>query len=180
MKEDEKFEKLTLEMFTKLMEENPEYATFLGLHDPYDKQLADRSSKNVFRSLELSKQWVDKMKATLRYGTLSSGHKIDWKIIENSYEKTKFLVYEHRVWERNPDAFDTIGGVFIATCSFGLSTVRVDIFSAPFLCVGTAFCVPVFLAGHLDGQSRETAGRKRSGNDESHGCETEWTHCSPP
>ena len=111
MKEDEKFEKLTLEMFTKIMEENPEYATFLGLHDPYDSQLADGSSKNVLRSLELSKQWVDKMKATVRYEALSSDHKIDWKVIENSYEKARFSVYEHQVWERNPDAFDNIGGV---------------------------------------------------------------------
>jgi uncharacterized protein (DUF885 family) len=111
MNEDEKFEKLTWEMFTKLMEENPEYATFLGLHDPYDKQLADGSSKNVFRTLELSKQWVDRMKAAFKYETLSSDHKIDWKIIENSYEKAKFSVYEQRFWERSPDAFDSIGGV---------------------------------------------------------------------
>ena len=111
MKEDEKFEKLTLEMFTKLMEENPEYATFLGLHDPYDTQLADGSSKNVYRNLELSKQWVDKMKATVRYEALSGDHKIDWKVIENFYERDKFSVYEQRVWERSPDAFDHIGGV---------------------------------------------------------------------
>jgi uncharacterized protein (DUF885 family) len=111
MSEDEKFERLSEEMFTKLMEENPEDATLFGLHDPYDTQLSDGSSKNVFRSLELSKQWVDKMKATLRYEALSNDHKIDWKIIESSYERTKFCVYEHRVWERNPDAFDSIGGV---------------------------------------------------------------------
>jgi uncharacterized protein (DUF885 family) len=111
MNEDEKFEKLNWEMFTKLMEENPEAATSLGLHDPYDTQLSDGSSKNVFRSLELSKQWVNRMKATVKYEALSNDHKIDWRIIENSCEKAEFSVYEHRAWERNPDAFDGIGGV---------------------------------------------------------------------
>ena len=47
MSEDEKFEKLNMEVFQKFMAVNPFYATFLGLHDPYDMQMQDGSSKNV-------------------------------------------------------------------------------------------------------------------------------------
>jgi uncharacterized protein (DUF885 family) len=112
MSEDEKFEKLNMEMFQKFMAVNPAYATFLGLHDPYDWQMPDGSSKNVFDSLEIAKEWVDKMKKTINYEKLSSDHKIDWKVIELSYEKAKFSVYEHRTWETNPDAFDEVGGTF--------------------------------------------------------------------
>jgi len=109
---DEKFEKLNMEMFQKLMQKNPHYATFFGLHDPYDWQMPDGSSRNVFETLELAKEWVDRMKKTVKYDELSDDHKIDWKVIELAYERDKFSVYEHRTWETNPDAFDEVGGVF--------------------------------------------------------------------
>jgi len=109
MSEDEKFEKLTMEMFQKFMDKNPTYATFLGLHDPYDWLMPDGSSKNVFENLELDKEWVDRMKKTVKYEKLNDDQKIDWKIIEQAYERAKFWVYEHRTWETNPDAFDEIG-----------------------------------------------------------------------
>jgi len=112
MSEDEKFEKLNMEMFMKYMGKNPVYATFLGLHDPYDWLLPDGSSKNVFESLELAKEWIDKMKKTVKYNKLSPDHKIDWKVLEQLYEKSKFQVHEHRVWETSPDAFDEVGGAF--------------------------------------------------------------------
>ncbi len=112
MNEDEKFEKLNMEMFTKFMEINPTYATFLGLHDPYDLLLPDGTSKNVFESLELAKEWINKVKSTVKCEDLSANRRIDWKILEQMYEKSKFQVYEQRAWETNPDAFDDVGGIF--------------------------------------------------------------------
>jgi len=111
MSEDTKFEKLSMEMFKKFIEVNPHYATFFGLHDPYDWLLPDGSSKNVLETHELAKEWVNRMKKTVRYAALSGAHKIDWKVVEQAYEQDKFSVYEHRVWETNPDAFDLMGGI---------------------------------------------------------------------
>jgi uncharacterized protein (DUF885 family) len=112
MSHDEKFEKLNMGMFQKFMSINPTYATFLGLHEPYDLQLSDGSSKNVLESLRILKEWVDQLKKEIKYDKLSSDHKTDWKVIELNYEKTKFSVHEHRTWETNPDAFDDVGGIF--------------------------------------------------------------------
>jgi uncharacterized protein (DUF885 family) len=112
MSDDERFEELSMEMFTKFMEKNPTYATFLGLHDPYDWLMPDGSSKNVFESLQLAEEWINRAKETVKYEKLSADHKIDWKILEQMYEKSKFQVYEQRAWETNPDAFDDVGGVF--------------------------------------------------------------------
>ncbi len=112
MSEDNKFEKLNMEMFQKVMEKNPGYATFLGLHDPYDWLMDDGSSKNVFENLELAKQWVDDMRNSISLEKLSDDRKIDWKIIELFCERSKFYILEHRTWETNPDAFDEVGGVF--------------------------------------------------------------------
>jgi hypothetical protein len=41
MSADETFEKLTKEMFDKFFQNNPDYATQLGLHDPYDYLLPE-------------------------------------------------------------------------------------------------------------------------------------------
>jgi len=125
MSQDEKFEKMNLEMFEKFLAKHPEYATFYGLHDPYDWQLSDGSSKTVFESLSLANEWVDKMKKTVNYEALNDDHKIDWKVIELLY---KFLVYEHRTWETNPDAFDAIGSVFFVmlTRNYAPSEKRVE------------------------------------------------------
>ena len=112
MDEDGEFEKLNMEMFTKFMKTNPTFATFLGLHDPYDWLMPEGSSKNVFENLEIAKEWVVKLRKTIDYAKLSADHKIDSKIIENAYERSKFQVYEQRAWETNPDAFDEVGGVF--------------------------------------------------------------------
>ena len=112
MSADAKFEKLNMEMFQKFMSVNPTYATLLGLHDPYDLQLPDGSSKNIFESLNLLKEWIDRLKKEIKYDKLSDDHKVDWKVIESNYEKTKFSVHDHRTWETNPDAFDDVGGTF--------------------------------------------------------------------
>jgi len=128
MSENEKFEKLNMEMFTKYMEKNPHYATFYGLHDPYDWFMPDGSSRNVFESLEIAKDWIGKMKKTVKYKKLSADRKIDWKVLEQMYEKLEFQVYEHRVWETNPDAFDEVGGVFFVMLTRDYAPVekRVD------------------------------------------------------
>lgn len=124
MSEDERFEKLNMEMFQRLMEKNPHYATFFGLHDPYDWQMPDGSSRNVFESLELAKEWVDRMRETVKYEKLRGDHKVDWKVIELAYEREKFSVNEHRVWETNPDAFDEIGGVFFVMLTRGYAPIE--------------------------------------------------------
>ena len=111
MNEDERFEKLNWEMFQKILDKNPHYATFFGLHDPYDKLMPDGSSKNVFESLELMKQWLDRAKKTIKYDSLKDENKTDWKILESAYELSKFSAEQHRTWETNPDAFDEMGGV---------------------------------------------------------------------
>jgi len=124
MSEDEKFEKLNMEMFTKYMEKNPHYATFFGLHDPYDKLMPDGSSKNVFQSLKIAEEWIDRMKKTAKYAKLSTDRKIDWKVLEQMHEKLKFQVYEHRVWETNPDAFDEVGGILFVMLTRGYAPLE--------------------------------------------------------
>ena len=113
--DDERFEKLNMEMFQKFVQKNPLRATLFGLHDPYDWLLPDGSSKTVFDNLDLIKEWMDRMKRTVDYDNLGISKKIDWKIIELAYERAKFDVYEDRSWETNPDAFFELAETILVT-----------------------------------------------------------------
>lgn len=111
MNADEQFEKLCWEGLQRFLDKNPHVATFLGLHDPYDMMLPDGSSKTVFENLDLLKEWIGTMKKAVNFEELNDDHKIDWKAIEHTYEMARFSVYEHRMFETNPNPFEEIGGV---------------------------------------------------------------------
>lgn len=111
MSVDERFEKLNWEMFERLLKKNPNFATFFGLHEPYDWLLPDGSARNIFDTLELAKEWLEKLKEKFDFDALNDDHKIDWMVLKHAYERSKFEVYEHRTFETNPDAFDEIGSV---------------------------------------------------------------------
>lgn len=110
MNADENFEKISQEMVTKLLDKNPEMATFLGLHDPYDQIWPKGSADRYFENVELFEEWLRRLSSNIKREEISDDHKIDWEAIEHSKEDWKFFVYEQRMYELNPDAFDEIGG----------------------------------------------------------------------
>jgi len=111
MNADEQFEKLNWEMFEKLMAKNPHFATYFGLHEPYDRLLPHGGMKNIFESLGLFEEWLKRLRKEIDYNALNDDHKIDWEIIEHTYKQLKFEVYDRRIFELNPDAFEEIGGI---------------------------------------------------------------------
>lgn len=111
MNADETFENITKEMIVKFLERNPDYATALGLHDPYDDLLPNASTQNLLENLALEEEWIRRLKDRVRYEELSQDHKLDWKIVEKFHETSLFTFHDRRLHELNPDAFDTLGGL---------------------------------------------------------------------
>ena len=110
MSADEKFEKLKEEVFRRFFEENPVFASYLGLHEPFDYQLPKGDTGHVLENLKILEESVKRMKETIDYNTLSDANKIDWHVLEKAVEANRFDFYERRQHERDPDAFDVIGG----------------------------------------------------------------------
>lgn len=108
---DEMFEKLNQEMLDDFLEQNPDYATFLGLHEPYDYLLPKGSTERLVGNLRLLEEAIKRLNETIRKEELNEEHKIDWEVIEKAYEHSKFSFYEHRMHELNPDALEEIGGL---------------------------------------------------------------------
>lgn len=108
---DETFEKLSQQMLDEFLEKNPDYATYLGLHDPYDYLLPNGSTERFLENLRLMEKWIKQLNDTVKREELNEEHRIDWEALEKAYERFKFDFYERRMHELNPDAFDDIGGL---------------------------------------------------------------------
>jgi uncharacterized protein (DUF885 family) len=111
MNADEAFEKLTKEGLQQFLDRNPESATILGFHEPYDKLLSNGSIEEVYENLKLMEHWLDKMKKTIDFDQLNEEHRMDWRLLEDVYEMSKFSAYEHRTHEKNPECLEGIGGM---------------------------------------------------------------------
>lgn len=111
---DQKFEELKKETMNKFFELNPHFASFMGLHDPYDYMLPKGDTARFLENHKILEDCVNRMKKTVEYDSLNDANKVDWRVLEDALEFSKFDLYEVRSFERNPDAFDEVGGVFFA------------------------------------------------------------------
>ncbi len=108
---DRRFEELKKEIVDKFFEKNPHFASFLGLHDPYDYLLPKGDTTHVIENLRMIEEYVKRMKETIDFHSLNDANRIDWQVLEKALERGKFDVNEHRKHELNPDAFDEIGSI---------------------------------------------------------------------
>lgn len=90
---------------------NPELATELGLHEPYDNMLPNGSTFRLFENHELGEEWLRNLKANVNREELNEENKLDWEVLERIQAQSKFELYEHRMHELNPDAFNELGGI---------------------------------------------------------------------
>ncbi|UCH31208.1 MAG: DUF885 domain-containing protein [Candidatus Bathyarchaeota archaeon] len=114
MSADERFEKLKKETFDRFFEKNPTWASFLGLHDPYDNLLPKGNTEHILENLKILEETVKHMKETIEYNALNDNNKIDWQVLEKALEMNRFEFYEQRQHELDPDAFGMIGSTFFA------------------------------------------------------------------
>jgi len=111
LKADELFEKLSQQMLNRFLEKNPDFATSLGLHEPYDYLLPNGSTERLIENLRLLEEWTRRLSETVNREELNDEHKIDWEVIEKAYERWMFDFYERRMHELNPDALEDLGGL---------------------------------------------------------------------
>ncbi|MEM1563764.1 MAG: DUF885 domain-containing protein [Candidatus Bathyarchaeia archaeon] len=132
MSANEVFEKLTKEFLEKFLEKNPDFATYLGLHEPYDYMLPKGSTERFLENLKLIEEGLARLKETVNPAELSEDHRIDWEVLEKAYERWKFDFYERRIHELNPDVSEDLGGlIFIMfTRDYAPLEKRIDAIAA--------------------------------------------------
>jgi len=111
MNADETFEKLTQDMMNRFFENNPDFATEFGLHEPYDYLLPTGSTQLLLKNLQLLEETITSLNSTVKREELNAQHKIDLEVLANAYEQWKFGFYERRTHELDPDSFSMLGGL---------------------------------------------------------------------
>jgi uncharacterized protein (DUF885 family) len=132
MNANDMFQKLSEEMLDKFLENNPDFATFLGLHDPFDHLLPEGSTKRFVTNLQWMENFIRRLHETIQRNELSEEHRIDWDMLERAYVLSKFSFHKQRMHELNPDVSDEIGGlIFIMfTRDYAPFEERVDAIAA--------------------------------------------------
>jgi uncharacterized protein (DUF885 family) len=109
---DKQLEELAKDRFHALMERNPVYATFLGLHQ-YDGQLGDPSRDAFLADVQAARDYQTKLEA-IDPAALSPYHQVERELALFVTRREIFDADVHRVWERRASATDEVGdGIFL-------------------------------------------------------------------
>jgi uncharacterized protein (DUF885 family) len=109
---DKQLEDLAKERFNALMERNPVYATFLGLHE-YDGLLGDPSRDALVADIQAARDYQSKLEA-IDAAALSPYHQTERELALFVTRREIFDADVHRVWERRASASDEVGdGIFL-------------------------------------------------------------------
>jgi len=129
---DDLFEQLSHKMLATFLDRNPDFGTYLGLHDPYDYLLPDGSTERLVGNLHWLEEFLTHLTETMRKEDLSVDHRIDWEVLEKAYALSQFALYEQRMHELNPDASEDIGGLIFVmfTRTYAPLEKRVDAIAA--------------------------------------------------
>jgi len=129
---DETFDKMTKDALDKLLESNPDFATHLGLHEPYDHLMPNASTEHTLSDIRLMEETVKNLKNTVKREDLNDQHRIEFEVLVNAVEQWKFGFYEQRTHELDPDGLSLLGGlVFIMfTRNYAPLEKRVDAIAA--------------------------------------------------
>ncbi len=112
MNASEEFEELKEQMLRRFFEMNPDWASYLGLHDPYDYLLPRGDTGHYLENLKWLEEYAKRLKETIDYNALDGVSQIDWLVLAKALEIFRFEFHEQRMHELNPNAFDQVGGIF--------------------------------------------------------------------
>jgi hypothetical protein len=119
-------------MLNKFLDNNPDYATQLGLHDPYDYMLPTGSSQRYLKDIELMHETLDRFHRNVDREQLNAQHRIDWETIDLACKQGEFAFHELRMHALNPDAFTELGGLIFVMLTRDYAPIekRIDAIAA--------------------------------------------------
>ncbi|MDH3365568.1 MAG: DUF885 domain-containing protein [Thermoplasmata archaeon] len=103
------FDSLNERMLLKLLEINPDMATMLGKHDPYDHHLPHGGVKRLQDNLKLLIDWTHEAEEISTEGGLSRDQQVSLEVLRMSLELQEFALYDYPLWRMYPDALEQPG-----------------------------------------------------------------------
>lgn len=113
----ESLDHLNEEMLRRFMTINPDAATGMGLHDPYDFELPHGGFKRLEDTSNLLHEWAKEARAISRNEKLTTEMRICLKALELSDEFLRFSIDDYPLWKMYPDEVEGIGGILFIMLS---------------------------------------------------------------
>ncbi|OGS57230.1 MAG: hypothetical protein A3K60_06050 [Euryarchaeota archaeon RBG_19FT_COMBO_56_21] len=107
-----KFDDLNEEMLKEYLKINPDIATGMGIHVPYDWQLPNGGFKKLEDTRNLLTFWHTKVKELESSEELSLEQKISIKNLKYAIDFHEFSLVDYPHWKMNPNAIDMPGALF--------------------------------------------------------------------
>ena len=104
-------DKLNEGMLKEFLKINPDAATALGIHEPYDWQLPHGGFKRYEYTRVLLNSWCAKAGEIAESEELSVEQKLSVEALRAEKEILQFSLDEYPHWKMNPDALETPGGL---------------------------------------------------------------------
>jgi uncharacterized protein (DUF885 family) len=96
-------------MLLRFLDVNPDMATMLGKHEPYDHLLPHGGVKRLQDNLKLLVDWNREAEHILTDETLSRDQQISLETLRMSLSMQKFALDDYPLWKMHPDALEQPG-----------------------------------------------------------------------
>lgn len=106
-----KLDDLNEEMLKEYLKINPDAATALGIHEPYDWQLPNGGFKKLEDTRNLLNSWYAKAEEIKASEDLSLEQKISIKNLKFAFDFIEFSLVDFPHWKMDPNAIDMPGSV---------------------------------------------------------------------
>ncbi len=109
-KMDNRFEELANQYIETLIQQSPEWATWLGDHR-FDHRLNDYSLDGILEDLKFSRDYLDSL-STIDPSELSQSNQIDYQIMSNGLKYSIFRTDTLKSYEWNPRRYNPGGAIY--------------------------------------------------------------------
>lgn len=107
---DNRFEKLANQYIENLIQESPEWATWLGDHR-FDHRLNDYSLEGIAKDLQFKRDYLDSL-SKIDPSALNQSNQIDYQIMSNGLKYSIFRSDTIRAYEWNPRRYNPGGAIY--------------------------------------------------------------------
>lgn len=125
------FDKVNEDMLSEFLFLNPEKATMLGIHDPYDYQMPHGGPEHIEQNLALLERWSTLAHRAARRQSLSLDQSLSLEALDMAVDRAKFYTTIYPIWRMNPDCLSALGPMLLkmATSDYAPISKRLDAIS---------------------------------------------------
>ena len=122
------FDRLNEDMLSEYLFLNPEKATMLGLHEPYDYQMPHCGPEHIEKNLIFLENWSTAAHRAASRHRLTLDQSLSLEALDMAVDRARFFTKSYPIWRMNPDCLSAMGPMLLhmATSEYAPIAKRLD------------------------------------------------------